>query len=357
MKTHRTSFPDLFPAPHFLEMPYVGLDISDQVIRFVELKRVGAQFQLGRYGKEPLPKDVIEEGYVKDKVQFAEILTRIQQKYNLDFIKASLPEEKSYLFKIDLPMMPEADIRGALQFKIEENVPISLADAIYDYRILKNPEPGDKTLKVSVTVVHTKMVQSYLDAFKTAGLTAIELQVESQAFSHAAIPHDADETYILISMRENRTVLAIVSQQEVQFTSTLAIGGDTIASSIGKNLNVDAAEVEKIREGKEVRQSNEMFLSLVNAASALRDEVQKLLAYWDNHSQEHGLNRTIEKIIISGSDAMLGLDDYLSRSLDMKAALADPWVNVLSIKNYIPPLTLREALDYLPALGLALPYD
>ena len=357
MKSHRTSFLDIFPTPRFLEMPTVGLDISDHMIRFIELKRVSSRFELGRYGKEVLPKDVIEEGYIKDKKKFIEILSSIQQKYNLSFIKASLPEEKSYLFKIELPMMDEHDIRGALQFKIEENVPISLADAVYDYRILKTPQPGDKTLRVSVTVVHTKVVSSYLEAFNAAKLTPVELQIESQAFSHAAIPNDALETYILISMRENRTVLAIVSEREVQFTSTLAIGGDSIADSIGKNLNVDAAEVEKIREGKEVRESNEMFLSLVNAASALRDEVQKLLAYWDNHSQEHGHNRTIEKIIISGSDAMLGLDDYLSRSLNMKATIADPWVNILKINDYIPPITLREALDYLPALGLALPYD
>jgi type IV pilus assembly protein PilM len=357
MKTHRSSFLDIFPTPRFLEMPYVGLDISDHALRFVELKRVGQRFELGHYGSENFAKDIIEEGYIKDRVKFTEVLTSFQKKYNLSFIKASLPEEKSYLFKTEIPMMDESDIRDALQFKIEENVPISLADAVYDYRILKIPEPGDKTLKVSVTVVHTKMVGSYLEAFKSAGLTPLELQVESQALAHAAIPYDASETFILISMRENRTVLAIVSQQEVQFTSTLAIGGDTIAASIGKNLNVDAAEIEKIREGKEVRESNEMFLSLVNAASALRDEVQKLLAYWDNHSQEHGHNRTIEKIIISGSDALLGLDDYLSRSLDMKASIADPWVNILKVKDYIPPLTLREALDYLPALGLALPYD
>ncbi len=355
-KSH-TSFIDLFPTPRILEMPYVGLDISDEVVRYVELKRKGSTFELGLYGEEFLEKDIVEEGYIKDKAKLTEVLKRIQQKHNLRFIKASLPEEKSYLFKTEIPMMDETDIRGALQFKIEENVPVALADAVYDYQIIKKPMPGDKTIQVSVTVVHVKVVSSYLDVFTGANLVPIELQVESQALAHAAVPHTEGESYILVSMRDTRTVLSIVSGQDVLFTSTIHIGGDAILESLQKNLNINKAEAQNIRKGKEVRESNEMFLSLVSAATALRDEVQKLLAYWASHSHEHGRANKLDKIIISGSDAMLGLDDYLSRSLDIKAEVADPWVNILSIKNYIPPLTLREALNYLPALGLALPYD
>jgi type IV pilus assembly protein PilM len=338
-------------------MPSVGLDISDEVVRFVELKRHGSHFLVGLNGEEKIPKDIIQDGFINDKAKLIEILKGIQKKYNLNFIKASLPEEKSYLFKTEIPMMEHSEIRGALRFKIEENVPISLANAVYDHRILKKPQDGDKKLFVSVTVVHSKVVESYLEVFKSANLTPMELQIESQAIAHAAIPRNELGTYIIIAMREYRTVLAIVSGGEVQFTSTLHIGGDLIASSIQKNLNIGVDEVEKIRKGKEVRDSNEMFLSLVSAASALRDEVQKLVSYWENHSQEHGYTQSIEKILISGGDSLLGLDDYLSRSLSFKASIADPWTNILVIKDYIPPLSLREALDYLPALGLALPYD
>jgi type IV pilus assembly protein PilM len=338
-------------------MPSVGIDISDEIVRYAELKRTGAQFSVGLTGEQAIPKDVVLEGYINDKAQLIEILKQIQKKHNLHFVKASLPEEKSYLFKTEIPMMNFSDIRGALRFKIEENVPLSLADAVYDHRILRKPQPGDKTIFVSVTVVHSKVIQSYLEVFRSANLEPMELQIESQAITHAAVPRDAMETYIVIAMREHRTILSIVSGGEVQFTSTLHVGGDVVASSLQKNLNIGIEEVDRIRKGKEVRDSNEMFVSLVSAASALRDEVQKLISYWENHSREHGYNRDIQKIYISGSDAMLGLDDYLSRSLDIKTEITNPWVNILEVKDYIPPISMREALDYLPVLGLALPYD
>ena len=132
---------------------------------------------------------------------------------------------------------------------------------------------------------------------------------------------------------------------------------DSIAESLKRNLNILPPEVEKIRQGKESRESNEIFLSLVSAATALRDEVQKLIAYWISHSEEHGRTQNIAGVIISGADAMLGLDDYLARSLDIKVTIADPWLNILKVEDCVPSLTLREALDYMPALGLALPYD
>ena len=191
MKAQHTLFHDLFPPPRFLEMPSVGLDISDDAIRFVEIKRKGSCFELGMHGEAPLPKEVVEQGYISNMPKFIEVLSSLQKKYNLHFVKASLPEQKSYLFKIEIPMMEEIDIRGALQFKIEENVPVSLADAIYDYRIIKHPEPGDKTLHLSVTVVHKKVVSSYLEALKSAKLVPVELQIESQAIAHVAVPNTA----------------------------------------------------------------------------------------------------------------------------------------------------------------------
>jgi type IV pilus assembly protein PilM len=351
------AFAKIFPPPRFLEMPIVGFDISDHGVRFVELQRHGHEFKLKRFGMEKIPPGIIEDGFINKKEELIKILASVKEKYGLQFVRASLPEEKSYLFRTEIPMMDESEIRDAIKFKIEENVPVTIDKAVFDYRILRTPKPEDKTLFVSVTVVHTHVVSNYLDAFRGAGLSPLSLQVESQAVAHAAIPRSTEGTYIVIALRENRTVLSIVSDNEVQFTSTLHVGGETIADSIKKNLEISDDEVDRIRKGKEVRESNEMFLSLVSAATALRDKVQKLITYWENHSEEHGHDHSIDSVIISGSDAMLGLDDYLARSLDLKVKLANPWVNILTMHEDVPALTLREALDYLPALGLALPYD
>ena len=55
---------EYFPVPKYLELPTVGIDISDNFIRYVELTKVGGAIKLGKYGKK-----VLDEGkkeYVGD---------------------------------------------------------------------------------------------------------------------------------------------------------------------------------------------------------------------------------------------------------------------------------------------------
>jgi type IV pilus assembly protein PilM len=252
--------------------------------------------------------------------------------------------------------MDEADIRNAIQFKIEENAPVALSSAVFDYKLIRDPDPKATTMEVGVTVIHTKVVSSYISVLYDAGLVPLEMRTEAQAIARAIIAPEDKETCIIIGVRETKTVLAIISKGVVQFTSTLPIGGKSLAESIKKNFDVNDSEVQKIRSGKVVRENNEMFLSLVNAASVLRDEIQKLFTYWDGHADvSEGM--PIKHILLSGADTMLGLETYLGRSFSVPVMIADPWKNIVSVGKYVPPITKREALDYIPALGLALPYD
>lgn len=348
----RHIFTSLFPPPRFLEMPAVGLDISDEVVRFVELKRVRGHFELGMFGEKKIPPDVVEFGYIKDMPALTKLLLELRKEHNLKFVKVSLPEEKAYLFRTNIQRMEESEIRGALQFKIEENVPIALASAVYDYKMIKGTDQPDGQMDIGVTVIHRKVVDSYLSVIQNAGMTPIELRTEAQAIAHTFVSPNDQSAYIIIGVRETKTVLAIISNSVVQFTSTLPIGGKAIVESIAHQFE----DTEKKAPGTGDKASTEMFQSLVNAASVLRDEVQKLFTYWEGHPIVNE-GRKIERIVLSGSNAMAGLDGYLSSSFSIPVEIANAWKKVASVNEYIPPINLKESLDYIPAIGLALPYD
>lgn len=347
----------LFPPPKFLTMPAVGLDISDKVVRFAGLRAGAYGLELSIFGEVPLPAGAIEEGFIKNKDAVVGALKTLRQKYNLRYVNVSLPEEKAYLFSIELPAMELKDIRSALSFKIEENVPVKLVDAVFDYYFTAPPQRGEP-LNLGVAVTHTKVVQSYMDVIVEAGLHALSLQVESQAVARVAIPkqqHFPEQSaHIVITVRDTKTVFAIVTSDTIRFSSTLAIGGQAIAQSIEKSFAVDSTEAENIRKGKEHRERDEIFFSLINAASVIRDEVGRLLTYWEGHGDP--VARKISDIALTGSDALLGLNDYLSRSFDVSVRVANVWQNIQSLETMVPPMTYRESLDYAPALGLALAF-
>ena len=339
---------DLFPPPRFLEMPAVGIDISDTVVRFAGLTRRHSHRELSVFGQQDIPAGVVDEGYIKNKETLVKILSDIKAKHSLDYIHATLPEDKGYLFRIQIPFMADADIRSALGFKIEENVPISLAEAVYDYTVINRTK---EHINLSVAVVHTKVVSTYLDAFRAAGLRPLSFKLESEAVARASIPPDQTGAFIVVALREEKTIVAIVSMGVVQFSATVSVGGKSITESIKKNFSVDEQTADNIRNGSIKKEKDEVLLSLANSASVLRDEISRLVVYWQSHSDE---KIAIEKIVLSGSDALLGIDDYLVRSLDIPAVIAEPWRNIAPIEKYVPPLSLRQSLDYIAALGLCL---
>ncbi|MES2436388.1 MAG: pilus assembly protein PilM [Patescibacteria group bacterium] len=349
----RKIFTDHFPPPKFLEMPTIGLDISDEVIRFAGMRHRGSHLEVSTYGEKALPKGLIEEGYIKDKQGFTKILTDLRKQNNLQFVSVSLPDEKSYLFKTQIPAMDEADIRGALQFKIEENVPISVQDAVFDYRVMNHPKEGESIIDVGVTVLHAKVVKSYLDSIRASGLVPLYFKTESQAIVRSVIPKGDPGTHLIVTLRETKAVLILYSGGVIHFTSTLHIGSDSIINAIKKQFSVNDDVAQKIRQGREIRDSHDIFMTLVNAGNALQEEVQKLFMYWESH----GNSKPINTVILTGSDSLLGLDVYLGKSLTIPVHIANAWVNIAPLGEYIPTITERESLDYVAALGLAIPHD
>ena len=92
-----------FPAPTFLTMPAVGIDISNYAIKYVSLRRNKGAVTLNSYGKIDFPLEVVERGEVKDPETIAKLLSRVKDEHHFEFVHLALPEEHAYLFQINIP--------------------------------------------------------------------------------------------------------------------------------------------------------------------------------------------------------------------------------------------------------------
>ncbi len=59
-------FAGLFPVPKFLAMPAVGIDISDDSIRFVELKNSKEGKILSKFGEQKIPSGLVLNGEIQN---------------------------------------------------------------------------------------------------------------------------------------------------------------------------------------------------------------------------------------------------------------------------------------------------
>jgi type IV pilus assembly protein PilM len=346
-----------FPTPTYLDMPFVGIEVADRSVRFFEFEKSGGKFAIKQHGERSLPAGTITSGDIVNSGAIVSVLSAIQKEIGTHFVSASLPEEKAYLFKTEIPKVDRKEIRGAIELLLEENVPIKPNEALFDYEIIKSDARDH--LDVSVSVLPEKTVFDFVEVFEKSGFQPLVFEVDAQASAHAVIPANDSQTYFVANIGAMRTGLSIVSDGVVYYSSTMGLGGNALTSAIEKQMKVTTAEAEVRKREKGLigaKQNMELFFSLMSTMSVLRDEVNRLYGYWQNLKRtKHGLG-DIKTVILCGSDAAIpGFVEYFSDALASKVTLADVWVNAGLDTSFVPSIPFAESLDYATAIGLAMP--
>jgi type IV pilus assembly protein PilM len=345
-----------FPVPKFFVAPSFGLDISDESLKFIELIPGRGGIKLGRYGERKIPQGIIESGKIKDPKRMEELLSSLRKEGGLRSVRVSLPEEQVYLFRLRLDKAGLVNVREAIELSLEEHIPISAPEAIFDYELLSEDE---QKLELQIAAIPKNIIENYLLVFKDSSLSVPSSELEAQAISRAVIKKGDMETYMIVDFGQTRTGIFIVSKGVVIFTSTLDVGGTALNNIIAKNFKISTEEAKQMKQQYGLQRNianKEIFAVLLNSVSILRDEIVKHFLYWHTHKDEEGKNNPpIKKIILCGGDAnLIGLADYLSVSMKSPVEMANVWVNIVDTKGYVPEINFKQSLSYATALGLAL---
>lgn len=359
MKTNKKFFLDTLPPPEYLMMPALCLDISDRSVKYIELQKKNGIIFVRQFGLFVLQEGIIEKGEIKQKDKLVEFLKSAKKKLRREYIIASLPEEKVFLSKIKFPIMDEDKIREALTFQIEEYVPLSADEAIFDYEIIrKTQHKNDDHLHLNLAVFPKLFVENYRDAFVESGFTPMAFEMETQAFARAIVPKEETDNVMVVDFGRTRTTFAIVSEGKAQFAVTVATAGDEIEKAIVNNLGVEKSQVEKIKREKgfiKKKSGEKLFESIKPILLTIKDEAAKHINYWLSHYEGDQDKAKISKILLCGGESTLvGLAEFLSYELKMKVELGNPWVNVASFDDYIPEIEAKDSLAYATVIGLAL---
>jgi len=329
--THTTKnkkgFLDFFPTPKFLLLSTVGLSFSDRGVQSVEFKQspLPKQLVLAHSIEVPLPVGTIVIGYVHDKPTVVKVLSELKTKYSLHYVKATLPEEKAYLFTVEIQTEPFASLRDRVAFTVEENVPVSLTSSIFDFEIIGDAF-GKSVIKVAVSVLPKKVVETYIEVCESAGLVPVSFEVESQAIARAIVKRGDSRPQLIVNMEDEKTGLYVVEDEVVQFSSTPAFG---------------------------VRLVDGVYPDIVS----LKNEIRKVFAYWNTRLDKEGKPQMrIERVLLTGRGA--ANKDFvraLMEDIDIEHVFANVWINALPQHNNTTSVDSPESLMYSAAIGVALP--
>ncbi len=320
------TFYEHFPTPEYLTLSNSGVAITDDSVHFMQLRRgmLGSTLKLAHYEKIPLPQGVVESGYINNAEKLTEVLADLSKRYRLAYIRATLPEERAYLFTVSIDKVPDEGLRDAVAFIIEENVPVTLENSVFDFDVLATAEEAGK-ITVAVSVISKKVVDFYLQVFEAAGMTPVSLDIESQAIARAAVRKGDRSAQMIVNLGDKKTGFYVIADGVVQFTTTLPYGA--AASGTGDHL------------------------------TDLQAEIKKIFAFWDAHHKTGAEGKGIEKILVCGQASLdSNLVALFMNDAPVPFEWVDPWKNAFSISEKLPADLRRDALEYTSATGLAIPH-
>lgn len=307
---------NFFPTPKYLKKHTAGLSISDNHIRLVALSEDKKGLHLSCYKEVSIPNGVIVSGEIQNKEELISLLEKVKKETGFYSVMASMPEEKVYLFETEIPKVLQSEIKSTIEFKIEESVPLKAPETIFDYVILEQKEDS---LKLVVSALPKSTVESYEEVIISAGFSLFGMNIESQTMARSIIKDDDNGLYLIVHFSSDKIGVYVVKDRVVRFTSTINIAKD----------------------------QNSFY-----AKAAF--EVLKVINYWsDSINKDKSLH--FQKIIVCGSDFDHSCLDVISQTTNIKASLANVWVNVFDLKNEVPEIGFDDSLRYASAIGLAIP--
>lgn len=349
----------VLPPPAYMTMPAVGVDISDTSLKYILFKpdlRPKAARVLELWGDIAIPSGVVERGTVLDQKQLVAVLREFKEKTKAEYIRVSLPEERAYLFETEVKNnLPLKEVRGLLEFRLEENVPISSKDVLFDYAILPSA-PNARSTSVSVVAYARETIQAYFDACREAELRPITFEVEAQAMARAMVPKDIKGSVMVVDFGKSRTGMGILHNGTLLYTSTIDIGGEQLSQVLRKVLGEKSeSEITEIKNTQGLIRgldSGEVRDALISTISVIKDEIITRMQYWNMHN---GGTRKIKAIMLcGGSSNLLGLPEYLTETVNVPVTRGNVWENVFSLEDAVPPIDCRHSYGYAAAIGLAL---
>ena len=346
--------------PNYLLLPCLGIDVSDTSLKYVEFSSRGSSLKLEKYGDLDVPEGIMHQGEILDTEGLAKVMNEVRESTGVSLVRMALPEEKAYLFETTVEYdTPYKEIRGNLEFHLEENIPIPLEEALFDYQIMDAEKEGEP-MKVAVSAYTRKTVMKYYEVAKMVGMHPLSFEVEAQAIARAVLDPEDQGTHLVLDFGKSRTGIGIVHKGSLLYTSTIEIGGRELSIALRRQLGdkeeSDLTEIKNTLGLVRTFEDTTAYDAMITTMSAIKDEVSTRMQYWNSRINiKDSKDQQIKSIILCGGSCNLkGLPDYLSQTLGVDVVRGNVWRNAFDLNDYIPPIDKKHSYGYATAIGLAM---
>lgn len=339
----------------------VGVQITDELIRFVGLGVRETGLHVYLYGEEVLSAGAVVDGVIVNSGLVGYALANLRKKYDLHQVHVALPEEQSFTFHSYITW---TDDSNELQSMIEDHIvsylklhsKLAIDDLVCEYEIVSQE---DAVYEIAVWVMPRKIVELYVEVFESAGLDPVTLEIGSRLVTEMAHSSNEDESSVIVDFGASKTHITIESGGTPIHSTTLGVGEQYLTPAIEAFLGVSSYEASRIKEKYGLLRSHKepaLLSELMQELSPIRDYIDRYYINWHTKPYKTKKERNpIMKIIVHGEGAQIaGFRDHLANATRIPAEYLNVWNKVMLPEDRVPELSFDDSLRYATAVSAAL---
>ncbi len=307
-----------FPLPIFLKPSHIGISFSDFNIKAVSIEGDRSNPRIKSI-IVPLDSGTVIGGKIVNSKKLVEKLSLIKEKFDSPFVFFTVPDELIFVFQTSIPLVGGGNAYESIAFTIEENVPLSLADTVFDFVPTNiNQVESEYRGEVVVAAVVKNELEKFIDTIRSGGLEPVGCMHESQAITNAVLPKKTTGISCIVHSRKDRIGIYLVKNDLVHF-----------------------ATIRNISEGDYKNQ----FL----------DEYEKFVEYSLRYSSDN--KSAIKNLLVCGEfeSAKKIVESVVEGDAKMKdAKLSNVWSNLFKIENHTPDISFEDSLSLASPIGSVL---
>ncbi|MFP4311943.1 MAG: type IV pilus assembly protein PilM [Nitriliruptoraceae bacterium] len=287
----------------------IGVDIGSRTVTVAEVSSGRGATRVTNFGGVELALDIAREGEILDPSAVAEALRELLSTAKVSGKKVWLgvSNQRVVVRQIELPAMPEKDLRASLRYQVQEYIPIPVEEAELDVHILDSftSDDGTEMQRLLLVAGHRDMLSAHVEAARQAGLKPIGVDLNPFAVLRAIGNKNSMDagSQVLVDIGAGVTNMVVHERGVPTFVRVMVMGGDQITEALATGLGITREEAEATKRQSTVGSTGDLTGEIVTErADALVDEIRSSLDYYQ--AQSGGTQ--LSDMVLSGGGALLG---------------------------------------------------
>ncbi|MGH3664709.1 MAG: type IV pilus assembly protein PilM [Egibacteraceae bacterium] len=342
----------------------IGLDIGSSAVRAVQVAPGRGPATLERLGQVLLPVGAVRDGEIVEPAAVADALKALWSRYGFKTRKVLLgmANQQVVVRQLDLPYLPDAEMRQSLPYQVQDAIPIQVEQAILDFHTLEvyETEEGQRFSRILLVAAHRQTVQSVIDVVRKAKLEPVGVDLNAFAVLRSLAPGNETDPYegeLLIDVGASVTNVVVHEAGVPRFVRILLMGGAAITDDLMSSLNLPYEEAEQVKATTGVSDGYSVGAErgsrvITERANRFVDEIRGSLDYYRAQADAIPVGR----IVLSGGASQLpNLRERIADTMRLPVDRGHPMQSLKIGKLGLTSDQLVEAEPYLAvAVGLAL---